>query len=238
MRQFSEFTSFEKAKILFISDKPVTAKAWGYSLNQMGLDVTLISVEEDVLQAYESERPDMVIIEDMDELQEELELTRKLRAVSVVPILFLTARLNEAFQLEVYQVGADECIIFPVTPRLFQAKVNAWLRRMRTIPAMALDEICAGSFTLNIGRRLLVLPSGDFVHLTILETRLLYVLMSHPGSLMKTDDLTNRVWGCYGDGDGALLKNLVYRLRKKIELNSNQPRKLVSEGSSGYMFTT
>lgn len=236
MKPLSDFSAPTKAKVLMISDEPVTAKVWAYSLNQMELDVTLFDVDDSVMARWEEERPDLIILEDFNQETEEIELCKQLRAVSAVPILFLTAKLDESFHLEVYRSGADESIAFPITPRLFQAKVKAWLRRTQSIPMNALDEIHAGSFNLNMDHKTLMLPSRETMRLTSLESRLLFLLMSHPGRLMTAEEITDKVWGYCGEGDSGLLKNLVYRLRKKIEPNPNQPRYLVTDGNQGYRF--
>ncbi len=208
----------------------------GFSLNQVGLDVNLIEVNDQPLQAFADEMPDLVILEDFNNLDEELELCRQLRAETVVPLLYLTAKTGEAIQVEAYRAGADECITYPISPRLFQAKVVAWLRRTQSVPMAALDEVQAGGFRLNPSQKRLLTPRGDELRLTVLESRLLYLLMSHPGSAFETEQLVERVWGFYGEGDSNLLKNLVYRLRRKVEVDPSQPRTLLTEGSLGYKF--
>lgn len=236
VKPLSDYSAPSKAKVLLISDEPVAAKVWGFSLNQMGLDVTLLDVSSNVMDIWEEERPDLIILEDFNKQPEEIEICKQMRAVSVVPILFLTVRLDETFQLEVYRSGADECITFPITPRLFQAKVLAWLRRTLTIPMNAFDAVRAGDFKLDSNHKTLTMPSGETIRLTSLESRLLFLLMNHAGRLLETAEITDKVWGYCGEGDSSLLKNLVYRLRKKIEPNPNQPRYLITEGNTGYRF--
>ena len=225
-----------KAKVLIISDEPEMARIWGYSLNQIGLDVALIGISDQTLQAWSDELPDLILIEDFNTDIEEIELCRQLRAETVVPILYLTTKNDEGFQLEAYKVGADECVPFPVSPRLFQAKVKAWLRRTQTIPMAALDEIQAGDLRLNPASKQLTRSSGEGFKLTMLETRLLYPLMSHPGRVYETESLVERIWGFYGNGDRDLLKNLVYRLRRKIEPDPAHPRYLLTSVNGGYLF--
>ena len=227
-----------RAKVLIVSDEPVTARVWGFSLNQAGLDVRLVGINEAVMDIWAEELPDLIIIEDFNKEVEELELCKNLRAETVVPILYLTSKTDEAFSLEVYRIGADECIPFPISPRLFQAKVNAWLRRMFTVPVTVFDEVKSDGLRLNMDQRRLQKPSGETVRLTVLEARLLYVLMSHPGQVFERDTLVEKVWGYYGEGDPHLLKNLVYRVRRKIEADPTQPRYLVTEGNTGYRLLT
>jgi two-component system response regulator RegX3 len=180
--------------------------------------------------------PDLIILEDFNAQDEELELCQKLRAETAVPILYLTSKTGEAFFLKTYKTGADECIPLPISPRLFQAKVSAWLRRTQSMPMTALDEVAGGGFRLNPGQRRLATPDGEVLRLTILESRLLFLLMSHAGRVFETETLVERVWGSYGSGDSVLLKNLVYRLRRKIEPDPGSPRYLLTEASQGYKF--
>jgi DNA-binding response OmpR family regulator len=224
------------AKILIVSDEPLTAQDWGYSLAQSGLDIRMISLAEDVMEVWAEETPDLIIIEDFNEQMEEIELCRQLRLVTIVPILFLTNKISETFQYEVYRAGADECIPYPVNLKLFHAKVRAWLRRTKSFPLAGLDEVQVDGFRLFADQKRLALPSGAMIRLTTLETRLLYLLMSHPGREFESEEMVERVWGHYGEGDNRLLKNHIYRLRRKIEVDPANPCYLVSVGYSGYKF--
>jgi DNA-binding response OmpR family regulator len=224
------------ARVLIISDEPATAAVWGFSLNQVGFDVILIGITDSVLEACMEVLPDLIIIEDFNKEVEEVDLCCHIRRETAVPILYLTGKTDEAFQIQVYKVGADECITFPITPRLFQVKVEAWLRRTMSIPLAALNDVECGELHLNADKRWLRLPAGELVKLTNLETRLLYLLMSHPGQLFETDEIVNKVWGYWGEGDKSLLKNLVYRLRRKMEPDLEHPRWVVTVKDRGYAF--
>jgi DNA-binding response OmpR family regulator len=227
----------QKPQVLIISDEPETARVWGYSLNQIGLDVIVIGLLEQPLQAFSKNPPDLIIIEDFNADVEELELCVQLRKIAVIPILFLTSKTTETFFLETYKIGVDECIPLPVSPRLFQAKVKAWLRRTQSIPATALDEIKAGGFRLDPTLKRVTTAQGQTIPLTSLEMRLLLVLMHHPALTIDSQQLVERVWGYFGNGDRLLLKNLVYRLRRKIEPDPTRPRYLLRCGNTGYQFT-
>lgn len=229
-------TAIRKRKVLIISDEPVTAEVWGFSLSQMGLESRLIAISDDILGAWEDELPDLIILEDFNKEDEELAICRQLRAVSVVPILYLTSKTDERFQLAVYEAGADDCISYPITPRLFQAKANAWLHRTVELPIVALDEVCLGGFRLSPNQRQIILPSGKAVGLTTLEFRLLYLLMSHPGKVFSPDEIIKKVWDYDCSVEGRLIKNHLYRLRRKIEPDASHPHYLLSDGYNGYKF--
>lgn len=224
----------QKAKVLIISDEPVTANVWGFSLTQAGLDVCLVDLQEDTTEVFERELPDLIIIEDFNDQIEELEICRQLRSVTIVPILYLTATTNENFLLDTYQAGSDETIPYPITPRLFQAKVRAWLRRTRDIPLDSLDEIRLSGFVLDADQKRLILPSNNWVKLTLLETRLMFLLLSHPNKTIPSEELIEKVWGYQSKIDRRLLKNHIYRLRRKIEADPGHPEYLVNDGYTGY----
>jgi DNA-binding response OmpR family regulator len=225
-----------KSKVLLISDEPVNAKIWSYTLNQLGLDVTLIGITEDAREVWFDKIPDIIIIEDFNDQVEELEICKQLRAETIVPILYLSAKTDELFVLDAYQAGADECIPFPITPRVFQAKVQAWLRRTMNMPVSMLDEVQAGGFRLIANKKQLCLPDGGVVRLTNLEARLLFLLMSHPDRTFNEEELIQRVWGDIYISGNRLLKNHLYRLRRKLEPEPANPRYLVSVGYNEYKF--
>ena len=167
---------------------------------------------------------------------EDIEICRALRKESVIPILLFTSQNDEYYLLEAYKAGLDEVVAQPVSPRLFTAKVRAWLRHVQEVPSAGMETLQVGELRLDPDHRLLWNMNSSHVRLTHLETRLLYQLMSHPGRVFETPALIERVWGRYGAGDSVLLKNLVYRLRRKIEPDPTNPAYLITEGNLGYKF--
>jgi two-component system KDP operon response regulator KdpE len=228
--------SLMNATVLVVSDQPETARIWAFTLKQMGLEVCLSGFSERTLQLWSEEYPDLIVLEVYDNTADVFDFCRRLRDEAAVPILFLTSRNDEAFILEAYRAGADECVPHPVSPRLFMVKIQAWLRRSLVVPSATLDVLQVGGFLLDPDRKAVMIPTGDQVKLTNLESRLLYLLMSHQGWILETDYLVERVWGHFGEGDSVLLKNVVYRLRRKIEPDPSQPRYLLTESSIGYKF--
>jgi DNA-binding response OmpR family regulator len=133
-------------------------------------------------------------------------------------------------------IWVDEYISTPIGTGLFLAKVRVWLRRCWTVSAEALETVQASEFQLDPVRRQLTLPGGSSFKLTNLEFRVLYLLMTHEGQVLMPDVLVTRVWG-YGEGqEGALLKNVIYRLRRKLESDPNQPRYIQTVAGEGYKF--
>lgn len=223
-------------RLLLVSDDPETGQIWVYALGQQGLEVVLVSSAEEALDRWGMESFDLIIV-DYHALQlDGVDVCRRLRAEAISPILLLTPSGNEAHVLEAYEAGVDECIAKPISPPLFLAKVRAWLRRSWTVPAEGLDNLQAGDFQLDPIRRELVTATGAVIKLTNLELRLLQLLMSHPGQVLESDLIVDRVWGYTGGGDSVLLKNLVYRLRRKIEPEPSEPSYIETVAGEGYTF--
>lgn len=235
MKPSNGFDPGVDVKVLVVSDDPDTGRIWSYLLREKGLGVQLASSAEEALRIWNEYIPDLIVIDthfDLDGIQ----ATLLLRAEAIAPILLFTPHNNEAHILEAYHAGVDECAVKPVSPALFWVKVRAWLRRAWTVPAEGLDSLQAGALRLDPAKRQVMLGTEEAIKLTNLEFRVLHLLMSHPGWVMKTDDIVQRVWGFYGNGDSNLLKNVVYRLRRKIDPDPNNPRFIYTEAGLGYRF--
>ena len=224
------------AKIMVVSDDPEIAAVWAFTLQQAGLATCLSPMTDEALQHWAEELPDLIVVDSHAWQNEDIEICRALRKESVIPILLFTSQNDEYYLLEAYKVGLDEVVAQPVSPRLFTAKVRAWLRHIQEVPSAGMEDRQVGGFHLDPNHRLVTM-NGSPIRLTHLETRLLYQLMSYPGRLFETPTLVERVWGRYGEGDSVLLKNLVYRLRRKIETDPSHPSYLITEGAAGYRFS-
>jgi len=225
------------ATILVISDDPETSRAWVDALAAAGHHASLVSLDEADPQMMLSLAPDLCAVDSRAEHAAVLDCCRVLREATAIPLALFTTLADEAHLLAAYAAGLDMVVAHPVSPRLFVTMVDAWLGRARALPAAFATGLHVGGFTLYQIRRRLETPDGGAIKLTALEARLLYVLMRQPGRPMEADRLVRWVWGHdYTPGDGAMLKNLVYRLRRKIEPDPCAPRCLVTSGGDGYSF--
>lgn len=224
-------------KILLASDDPETSHFWAYSLNQRDIDVVVTQTAEEALHYWGRESFDLVIINGYSPHFDCIELCRHLRREVINPILLFTYEGDERYLLAAYEAGFDECIVKPVGLRLFLAKVTAWLRRAWTVPAATLGVLQAGDLWLDPMHQHLVMPEGKVIKLTHLEFRLVHLLLSHQGKVLETNLIVDRVWGQTGHGDSVLLKNVVYRLRRKIEPDPHHPRYLQTLAGEGYAFS-
>lgn len=222
-------------KIFVICDRQDTAPIWGYILRQQGLIVILEHAIERAIDRWSTEMPDLVVIDVDIDKQDPMELYRNFRALSVAPILLFLPVHHETRILDAYADGVDEVVVKPISPPIFLAKIMAWVRRSWTMPADGLSLVKAGKHKLDPARRCIIDPNDLEIKLTNLEFRLLHLLMSRQGHIFLIDDLIETIWGGYGQGDQILLKNVVYRLRKKIEKDPSRPL-LLQTHQGGYSF--
>ena len=222
-------------KIFVVCDQRGTAPVWGYILRQQGLLTVLETSAEKAIDRWSAEMPDLVVI-DIDVPHEtRMELYEKFRAVCLAPILILLPTYHETQILEAYTSGVEEVVVKPISPAIFLAKIKAWVRRSWSMPTDGLDQVHVGKYRLDPARRCLVGPDETDSSLTNLEFRLLHMLMSRPAHVFSVEDIIQFIWGGYGNGDQALLKNVVYRLRKKIEVDPSHPV-LLQTWQGGYSF--
>jgi DNA-binding response OmpR family regulator len=222
-------------KIFVVCDQRDTAPVWGYVLRQQGLIVILETSIEKAIDRWSTEMPDLVVIDLDVEHEKRMELYQKFREVSVAPILLLLPTYHEREILEAYAAGVEDVAVKPISPPVFLAKILAWVRRSWTVPIDNLSLVKAGKHRLDPGRRCLIDPDGIEIRLTNLEFRLLHLLMSRPGFVFSLEEIIESIWGGYGNGDQVLLKNVVYRLRKKIEEDPGHPL-FLQTGQGGYSF--
>ena len=235
MEQIDYLESTQVAKVFVVCDRSDTAPVWGYILRHQGLSVILETSLDKAVEHWTTEIPDVVVLDVDVPHEQRLELYRKFRAVSVAPILLFLPTYHETEILEAYEAGVDEVVIKPISPAIFLAKIMAWKRRSWTVPTAELNQVNAGKHRLEPIRRCLIKPEGLEVRLTTLEFRLLHLLMSRPGHLFPAEDIIQALWGGYGNGDQVLLKNVVYRLRKKIETDPSRPV-FLQTWQGGYSF--
>ena len=222
-------------KIFVVCDQSDTAPVWGYILRQRGLSVILETSFEKAIDRWSSEITDIVVIDLDVPHADRMDLYRRFRAVSVAPILMFLPAYHESEILYAYAAGVDEVVIKPISPAIFLAKIMAWTRRSWTVTVNGLTLVKAGKHRLDPARRCLVNPQGVEIQLTNLEFRLLHLLMSRPGNVFNAEDIVESIWGGYDDGDQVLLKNVVYRVRKKIEEDPSRPL-FLQTGQGGYSF--
>jgi DNA-binding response OmpR family regulator len=222
-------------KIFVVCDQKDTAPVWGYILRQQGLIVILETSIAKAIDHWSLETPDLVVIDIEMAHQDRMELYERFREVSIAPILLFLPTHHETQILEAYTAGVDEVVIKPISPAIFLAKILAWVRRSWSVPVDELSPVKAGRHRLDPAHRCMINPDGQEIKLSNLEFSMLHLLMSRPGHIFDAEHIIYSIWGGYGSGDQALLKNVVYRLRRKIEVDPSHPV-LLQTWQRGYSF--
>jgi DNA-binding response OmpR family regulator len=218
-------------KILVVDDDLELAGLIGYALRQAGYLVIEAADGVAALEAFERESPALVILDVNLPRLSGLEVCRRIRAASRVPIMMLTVRNAEEDQVQALDLGADDYLTKPFSPRTLLARVRALLRRAGEEKPMPL---AVGDFSLDLELQSVSVRGGEPVRLTRLELRLLQVLLANAGHTLPAERLLAHVWGSRGSGDRQLLKQLVHRLRQKIEADAAAPGYLVTISGLGY----
>jgi DNA-binding response OmpR family regulator len=221
-------------KILIISNRPTTGPLWVFALQQEQLNVVLETDPANALQRWEKEIPDLIVLDLQLPKAATLEFVQSLRAEIFIPILLLVSAWAEDDVLEAYRAGIDDHLLKPASPSLLQAKIRVWSKRSASISLHALNPLRVGNLHLFPSERTVVLKTGGTARLTNLELRLLYYLMNRPGQIVTIEELNQRVWGYNAEADNTMLKNVVYRLRRKIEADPANPLIVQTVAGAGY----
>lgn len=217
-------------RVFVVCDQDATAPIWGYIIRDKGLVAIVETSVERAMQRSTEEIPDLIVIDLNAPHPQRIELCKKFRSIGASPILLFLPYHNEQEILEAYQNGVDECVVKPISPAIFLAKVLAWSRRSWSEP---MKPHQSGRLRLEPSHRSAVSKNKKEIKLTNLEFRLLHLLMSRPGYVFPNEEIIETVWGA--KGDVVLLKNVVYRLRKKLEEEMNLTE-LIQTWPGGYSF--
>lgn len=209
-------------KVLVADDDRVLADLVAFTLRREGFEVIQTHDGEAALRRWAEEQPDLVILDVNMPKLDGFSVCQRIRAQADTPIILLTVRGEEDDIVRGLQMGADDYIAKPFSPRQLVARAQAVLRRAGKTPAPAIQQV--GDLTLDPSRRELRLGQGEVVSLTPLENRLLDYLMINAGQILTTETLISHVWGAEG-GDRDMLRQLVRRLRSKMAqaLDTNKP---------------
>jgi DNA-binding response OmpR family regulator len=202
-------------KALIVDDDLALADVVSFTLRRAGFEVTVANDGLTALQRWAQEKPDFIILDLNLPKLSGLQVCRQIRLESDVPILILSVRGEDDDIVTGLQEGADEYIVKPFSPRQLIARIEAVLRRSGN-PNPAPESFSIDGLTLDVARSEIHLGNEPGGHLTPLENQLLQTLMLNKDQVLSSDALIDHVWG-QGGGDRAMLKQLVYRLRHKIE---------------------
>jgi len=221
--------------VLVVDDEPAVRDVVVRYLEQEGYRALEAADGESARTLVESESPNLVVLDVMLPGIDGISLCRWLRTHSELPVIMITALGEEADRLAGLEVGADDYVTKPFSPRELVARVKAVLRR--STPAAALPErIELADLAIDAARREAV-KNGRPLHLTTLEFDLLWFLASNPDRVFAREELMERVWGYTSELDTGTVTVHVRRLREKIEDDPARPAHLETVWGSGYRWT-
>jgi DNA-binding response OmpR family regulator len=224
------------ATILLVDDEESVRKLLSFPLEKERYRVVQAADGEEALERFDSEEIDLVVLDIMLPKLDGLEVCRRLRARSTVPIIMLTARGDELDKVVGLELGADDYITKPFSIREFRSRVRALLRRAQ-LPAVAArsDVIEVDGVRIDLVRRA-VAVRGEPVRLTYVEFELLRTLASAPGRVYSRKMLLDTLWGGSDYRDPRTIDVHVRHLREKIEYDPSDPEYVFTVRGVGYRF--
>lgn len=224
-------------KILIAEDARDVAEvvAFGARMTWPGCEITVAGSGEEALQHFVTAPADLVVLDISMPSPNGLEVCQRIRAVSRVPILMLTARDALLDKVRAFDLGADDYVTKPFDPLELFARLRSLLRRASESSVQSATTFAIDSFTLDYAAEQISV-NGDIVPLTSTEYRLLETLVRHAGTVMSHQTLLEQVWGPEYKGDTHYLKGVVRRLRQKIGDDAENPHYIKTAWGTGYKF--
>lgn len=219
-------------KILIADDDRDLLELVAFTLTQAGFFIVKASDGAAALRAFATEAPDLLILDINMPVRSGFDVCEEVRRESArVPVMMLTVRGEEEDLVRALEIGADDYLNKPFSPRTLIARVKALLRRAGQEPS---GPLTAGRVSLELDDHTISIDDRDPIRLTKLELRLLQMLLAQAGQTVSSERLLIQVWGHRGAGDRQLLKQLVHRVRQKIERDPSSPELLHTVPGAGY----
>jgi DNA-binding response OmpR family regulator len=220
--------------VLVVDDEPIVREVVVRYLESAGFDTVEAADGNHARDLLAAETPDLVVLDVMLPGTDGLELCRWIRGRSAVPVILLTARGAEEDRIVGLDLGADDYVTKPFSPRELISRVRAVLRRVDA-PSAPSERITFGDLRLDAEQRE-VRRGGQEVRLTAKEFDLLWFLATHPRRVFSRDELMRRIWGYEAAFDTGTVTVHIRRLREKIEETPSDPRFLQTVWGVGYRF--
>jgi len=224
----------DSATILLVDDEDAVQKLLTYPLEHEGFRVLQARDGEEALRRFEAEHVDLVVLDLMLPKLDGLEVCRRLRAQSTVPIVMLTARDDELDKVVGLELGADDYITKPFSIREFRSRIRALLRRAALgAEGGNRDVIAVGGLAIDLSRRIVELD-GRRIDLTYVEFELLRALVAKPGRVFSRQALLQGLWGDYAYREPRTIDVHIRHLREKLEPEPEKPRYILTVRGAGY----
>ncbi|MGH2992383.1 MAG: response regulator [Solirubrobacterales bacterium] len=225
------------ARILLVDDEQAVQKLLSYPLRKEGYDVVAAHDGREALDRFAEQRFDLVVLDIMLPKLDGIEVCRRLRSRSQVPIIMLTAKDDEIHKVVGLEMGADDYITKPFSVREFRSRVKAALRRTEMLRTRAAggEPILAGELRIDFERRQVTVDDRS-VRLTYVEFEVLAALATSPGRVHTREMLLEQIWGDSGYRDPRTIDVHIRHLREKLEPDPKHPEYLFTVRGVGYRF--
>jgi DNA-binding response OmpR family regulator len=224
--------------ILLVDDDPQLIRLVRANLDSLGYKVTVSMEAQSALKLMDLGIPDLVILDIMLPGMDGYELCKRIREFSSVPIIMLTARVDDLDKVKGLKIGADDYLTKPFNTEELLARVEAVLRRTRFSEAPKAPPVFTSyDITVDFAQRR-VMKKGQEILLTLTEYKLLSQLAGNPGRVMLHRELLIKVWGTEFQDEVDYLRAYVRHLRQKIEDDPHEPKYILSRPGIGYMFAS
>jgi len=224
------------ARILVVDDEAPIRRSLKVNLESRGYTVDTVETDEMAITVFENRRPDLLILDLLMPGMGGIDVVRKLRAVSTIPMIVLSAIGEEAQKVQALELGADDYITKPFGMEELFARIRSLLRRAAGATSAA-PVFVSGELSVNFDRREVSLE-GQPVKLTPTEYDLLKYMIEHAGKVLTHRMLLQEVWGPAYVDQAQYLRVFVGQLRKKIEKHPARPRFILTDPGVGYRFCT
>jgi DNA-binding response OmpR family regulator len=221
-------------RILVVEDDERIRSSMRLALEGEGYQIDEAGSGEDALDQFAADAPDLALIDLMLPGMDGFECCRALRRQSAVPIIIVTARTDTHDVVAGLEAGADDYVTKPFVAKELGARIRALLRRARPPEDEAVTALTFGDYELLPDQGVLRRRSGEEIHCTRTEFRLLCELAAHPNKVLSREQLLDRVWGYDYFGDGRLVDVHIRRLRTKVEPDPALPRHILTVRGMGY----
>jgi two-component system KDP operon response regulator KdpE len=229
-----------KAKLLLIDDDSTITKAIEIYMSRVGYEVQKASNGMEGLRLLFEMRPDLVVLDVMMPQLDGWETCKRIRDMSTVPIIMLTAKGQEAERVKGLELGADDYVCKPFSLKEIEARIEAILRRTRgceTRPQPSPTLYSSEDLVID-SQHWEVRRDGQRVELTATEARLLFYLAENAGRVLSHQQLLEEVWGPEYVDNVDYTKLFIWRLRQKIEPDPTRPKYIITERGIGYRMAT
>jgi DNA-binding response OmpR family regulator len=226
-------------KVLVVDDDRVLADLVVFTLRRAGNEAIVAGDAMSAVRRWMEDRPDLILLDvnlpGTAELENGFAICKRIRSESDTPIIMLTVRGDESDIVHGLEAGADDYVLKPFSPRQLMARVQAVMRRFHATSNSTPAKLSIDGLEFNPKLREVTLSNGTPKSLTQLESKLLESLMINAGRVLTVDDIISDIWGAAG-GSSEMLRQLVRRLRSKIETDSANPFYIQNLPGLGYAF--